>query len=149
MAILYKLYQEKRQHSPNKNKWYARAIHNGTINLNTLATIMQRNCTVKKSDILAVLSELVEVMQDQLQQSMRVKIDGLGSFKLGLRSRPAESVAQFSPNKHIVGMRVNFQPEVKIDRKNHTRAIVFLSGAKVQETAKNTVIAQKTPTPGH
>ena len=41
---------------------------------------LQRNCTVKKADILAVLDELVETMRDQLQDSKRVKLDGFGSF---------------------------------------------------------------------
>jgi predicted histone-like DNA-binding protein len=116
MPVLYKLYQDNRKNSKNVGKWYARAVHNGTVDLMALATIMQRNCTVKRSDILAVLTELVEVMQDQLQSSMRVKLDGFGSFKIGLKTTPADSVDKFLSNKNVAGLRINFQPEVKIDR---------------------------------
>jgi hypothetical protein len=35
-----------------------------TTDLSALAERIQRNCTAKKSDVLAVLTELVEVMQD-------------------------------------------------------------------------------------
>ncbi len=44
-----------------------------------LATIMQRNCTLKKADIVAVITELIETMADQLQDSKRVKLNGFGS----------------------------------------------------------------------
>lgn len=74
MPILYKLRQDNRKNSVNKGKWYARSIMNGTtVGTNELANIMQRNCTLKKSDIIAVIAELVETMADQLQNSMRVK----------------------------------------------------------------------------
>ena len=68
-------------------KWYPRAVMTNTVDTDALATIMQRNCTVKKSDILAVISELIETMQDQLQDSKRVKLNGFGTFKIGMRLR--------------------------------------------------------------
>jgi len=139
MPVLYKLHQEKNEKSKNYNKWYARAVMNGTVDLDTLAEIMQRNCTVKKSDIRAVLAELVETMRDQLQNSMRVKIDGLGSFKIGLRTKCAESATDFNVNQNIVGMRVNFVPEYNIDRKAKSAVYPLLTGAVIRETAKNDV----------
>ena len=60
MAVLYKLRQEKRTKSKFKGQWYARSIAIDTVNTAALAEIMQQNCTVKKSDILAVIAELVE-----------------------------------------------------------------------------------------
>ena len=61
MALNYKLYQSNRK-DDTKGKWYARVTHASTIDTNGLAAIMQANCTVKRSDILAVIAELVEVM---------------------------------------------------------------------------------------
>ena len=103
MPILYKLQQDNRKNSTNKGKWYARSVMNGTVSTNQLAEIMQRNCTVKRSDILAVLSELVETMQDQLQNSMRVKLDGFGSFKIGLKTSAANTAKDFNASKNVVG----------------------------------------------
>ena len=79
MAVNYKLYQCNRD-CEQKGLWYARASYNGTINTSQLADIMQANSTVKRSDIMAVLTELVEVMNYQLGNSMKVKLDGFGSF---------------------------------------------------------------------
>ena len=60
MAVMYKLYQNNRKDSKTKGKWYARAIHTQMTETDVLAERIQRNCTVKRSDVLAVLSELVE-----------------------------------------------------------------------------------------
>ena len=88
MALNYRLYQSNRKDN-TKGKWYARVAHTSTIDTNGLAAIMQANCTVKRSDILAVISELVEVMTTELQNSKRVRIDGFGTFKL--QNRPART----------------------------------------------------------
>lgn len=87
MAVKYKIYQSKRN-DRFKGRWYARAVHEGTVTTDDLADIMQDNCTVKRSDILAVISELVEVMRTQLQNSMRVKLDRFGTFKLAYPPHP-------------------------------------------------------------
>ena len=89
--IRYKLYQDNRKNSTTRGQWYGRAAVMGVTNLETLAARIQRNCTAKKSDVLAVLTELVEVMQDELQEGRRVKLDGFGSFKIGLSTKGAEA----------------------------------------------------------
>ena len=62
MALLYKTYRDNRIDSDHL--WYARAIQLNTINTAGLEDIIQRNCSMKRSDVLAVLTELVEVMTD-------------------------------------------------------------------------------------
>ena len=76
------------------NKWYARPVYNGTVDLDWIAERIQRNSTAKKSDAKAVLTEMVEVITDALQNSQRVKIDGFGTFKIGISTRPSRSVFQ-------------------------------------------------------
>ncbi|ALO49384.1 HU family DNA-binding protein [Hoylesella enoeca] len=142
MAILYRIHQDNRKNSVHKGKWYARAVMNGTVGIDQIAEVMQRNSTVKKSDILAVITELVETMQDFLQNSMRVKIKGLGSFKIGLKTKAANKPEDFNAAANVVGMRVNFQPELTIS-KDGVRRRALLNGAKVQETAHNTVNSRK------
>ena len=62
MALNYKIYQSNANNS-TKGKFYARASHKETVGIKELAAVMQDNCTVKHSDIVAVLSELSEVMK--------------------------------------------------------------------------------------
>lgn len=58
MSVVYRLTQDNRKQSKTKGKWYARSLHTGVIDIDGLASIMQANCTLKKSDILAVIAEL-------------------------------------------------------------------------------------------
>ena len=142
MSVFYRLHQDKSKNTVRSGKWYARAVATSVVDTRKLAEIMQRNCTVKKSDILAVLDELVETMRDQLQDSKRVKLDGFGSFKIGIRSCGAATPKDFSTSENVKGMRVIFMPERSTDSAgNHTKQ--FLEGAKVEELPTNTVEKKK------
>ena len=103
---------------------------------------MQRNCTVKKSDILAVITELIETMQDQLQESKRVKLNGLGTFKISISSSGASTASDYDVRKDVKSLRVLFQPEVKKDVDGN-RKKTFISGCNVQEAPKNAVDTSK------
>ena len=137
MAVFYRLSQVTSPRQKGYGKWYPRAVMTNTVDTDALATIMQRNCTVKKSDILAVISELIETMQDQLQDSKRVKLNGFGTFKIGMSSTGADKASDFDARKNIKGLHVLFMPEVKTDSEGQ-RQKTFISGCSVQEVPKGT-----------
>ncbi len=139
MAVFYKLRQDNSSNPKRKGKWYGRSVMQGTTDTNQLAEIMQRNCTLKKSDIVAVITELVETMQEHLQNSKRVKLNGFGTFKIGLRTSPASEAKDFTVSKNVKGLHVLFQPETRIDS-NKKRIKTFLTGAKVQEMPKDNIV---------
>ena len=80
---------------------------------------IEASCTVKRADVLAVISELVVVMKQALQDSKRVKLDGFGSFKLGLSTSPSDTAKGFTAAKNVKDIHVLFQPEVRIDKSAH------------------------------
>ena len=49
MAVFYRLSQVTSPKQKGYGKWYPRAVMTNTVDTDALATIMQRNCTVKKS----------------------------------------------------------------------------------------------------
>ena len=142
MSVFYRLSQVTSPKAKGYGKWYPRAVITQTVDTDMLATIMQRNCTLKKADILAVITELVETMADQLQDSKRVKLNGFGSFKIGITGEGADKAADFSVSKNIKGLHVLFQPEVKTDG-NGMRQKTFITGCSVQEAPKNDVDTTK------
>ena len=131
MSIKYRLYQNNKSKSEQYKKWYGRAMMLGTIGTEELANIIEANCTVKRSDILAVLSELVVTMKHELQASNSVRLDHLGLFKIGLTSAPANSQDEFDPKKHIKGMHITFLPESRLVAGRRVKTL--LDGAKVAE----------------
>ena len=142
MSVFYRLHQDKSKNTVRSGKWYARAVPTAVINTRQLAEIMQRNCTIKKSDILAVLDELVETMRDQMQDSKRVKLDGFGSFKIGISSLGAATAKEFTSAGNIKGMHVVFTPERSTDAAGN-RIKQFLQGAKAEELPLNEVEKSK------
>ena len=138
MSVFYRLHQDQSVGTKRSGKWYARMVPTSCINTRQLAEIMQRNCTVKKADILAVLDELVETMRDQMQDSKRVKLDGFGSFKIGINCRGALSAKEFSVSNNIDGLHVVFSPERTHDSAGN-RTKQFLQNAKVEELPENKV----------
>ena len=146
--ISYRLYQDNRRTSPNRGKWYARAIHaKDAISTKELAKKIEANVSVKHADVVAVLSELSVVMTDFMQNGMKVKLEGIGQFKINLKSTAADTAADFTAVKHIVGSRVNFFPETTIDG-NHKRRKAFLDGVRFYETPKNDVDTSSPSTSG-
>ena len=147
MSVFFRLHQDKSRNTQRSGKWYARAVSTSVVNTRQLAEIMQRNCTVKRSDIMAVIEELVETMRDQLQDSKRIKLDGFGSFKIGVRSIGAATANDFSVAGNIKGMRVIFSPERTSDASGN-RIKQFLQGVRVEELPqKKEKKSSPTPTP--
>lgn len=148
MPVFFKLkkivrkFNDGREDAAN-NRWYARAFTVGTVGTDDLAGIIQRNCSMKKSDVQAVLTELVEVMQDKLQESYAVKLDGFGTFKIGISCVGADTVEEFSVAGNIKGAHVNFMPSYTVDTATGTRTTQLLKGCKYAETVVNKVERQK------
>ena len=107
MAVFYKIQKNNNSKSSTNGKYYARAYALQTINTAGLITEIEKLCTVTDADVQAEITALVFVMNQKLQDGYRVKIDNFGSFKIGLKSKPAENLNDFSAAKHIVGSRVN------------------------------------------
>ena len=137
MAVNYKMYQDNRKESKTKGKWFARATHSGVVETKQLAASIERNSSMKQSDVQAVLIELTEVMTDMLQNSMRVKINGLGSFKIGISTRAADTQKEFSLAKNLRNIHVIFQPEMTVDRAGKVRTKSLLRGVELREYGKH------------
>ena len=113
---LYSLYQNKNEHMTGSyQKWYARPVVTGLKSLTDVAKEIQENTTAKEADAYAVLKEMKNVLIKWLQEGYRIKIDGLGSFKLGMRSKGVSAVSDFTVNENIKSTRVIFIPEVEVD----------------------------------
>lgn len=110
MTVFYKLRQDNQERSKYKGQWFAHAVNLGTIETDELARIIERNCSVKRSDVLAVLAELSDTIRLLLADSHRVRIAGIGSLMVGLNGRPCSDPTKYT-NDHITGLHLCFKPE--------------------------------------
>ncbi len=130
MAVSYKIKKYVNSHSEKNGQFYARSVVTDLMDMDAMASKIQQNCSMKKSDVLAVINEMVEVMSEAIQDSKRVKLNGFGSFKIGLRSTLAPTLADFSQN-NIKSFHIVFQPEYKVDAAGK-RIVKMLDGVKAQ-----------------
>lgn len=132
MAVNYKIYQSKANNA-SRGLYYARIAYSDPVDLKKLAESMQANCTVKYSDIVAVLTELGETMKNELLNSKPVKITGLGTFRLTLKSKGVNDIKLFNVQNCISGARVRFFPESYKDQVLGKNVKPMLSGIKFAE----------------
>lgn len=145
MTVFYRKYQLNRKNTKFDKKWYARVVQTETVDINALAKEMEQNCTVKRADIVAVLSELVVSMKQHLQASHKVKLDQLGTFKTAVEASPADTSKDFNAKDNIKRIKILFMPETHINKDN-SRSRALLDGCKVAELPKNDVVDTDTPT---
>ena len=78
MAVLVKVVQDNRK---NSNKlFYGKAVAASTLDTKKLAKRISENTTATYPDTLAVLTALVKVMNINLANSIKIKIDDFGYF---------------------------------------------------------------------
>ena len=104
--------------SKNKNsfsqaygKYFATAVYdNHFVGTEELAEFIQRQASVKKSDIKAVLQELGEAFKHFFEMGQKIKLDGIGIFKVGFSSIGVSKLEDCGAQT-ITTRRVLFQPE--------------------------------------
>ncbi len=112
MSVRYKKVMGKGVGSPVANKWYGRAVSMGRVKTADLAEEISHSTTVTRADIMAVLIELTQVMKKHLQNSMTVELDGLGDFRVGLKTKVADKAEDFTA-ANIYGYQILYHPEVR------------------------------------
>ena len=130
------------------NKYFAKAVYDSHfIGTEELAEFIQRQASVKKSDIKAVLQELGEAIKHFFEMGQKVKLDGIGIFKVGLSSIGVDQIEDCGSNT-ISTRRVIFSPETervvvgqekkdgKVKQK-YVNAITLLKDVVFEETHDN------------
>lgn len=147
MAVFYRKYQDKRNGSSSFGKWYGRSVMLNVVSTKELAEEIAHATTVTYADVVAVLAETSQALKRHLQNSHKVELDGIGSFKVGLSTSGANTSAEFGA-QNVKGFRINYSPEVhfvgngQVSEKNHRKGTFvkdLLYGVTAKEAPKNAV----------
>lgn len=105
--------QNNNSKSTAYGKWFATAVYDQRfVETEELANYIQQQASVKKSDIKAVLDELGGAMKHYFELGQKVKLDGIGIFKVGFSSIGAADKVDCTAAT-ITTRRVLFQPETE------------------------------------
>ena len=113
MSQKYIKRKNKNSHNVAYGKYYATAVYdNHFIGTEELAEFIQTQASVKKSDIKAVLDELGGAMKHYFELGQKVRLDGIGIFKVGFSSIGVSDKDDCGAAT-ITTRRVLFQPETQ------------------------------------
>ena len=135
-------------------KYFATAVYdNRFIETEQLAEFIQTQASVKKSDIKAVLDEMGSALKHFFEMGQKVKLDGIGIFKVGFSSIGVNKVEDCTAST-ITTRRVLFQPETErvvvgqekkqngSVKQRYINAITLLKDVVFEETHDNTMNAE-------
>ncbi len=104
-------YKNTNELSKMFGKYYVRAVYDKKfITTAELADYIQMQASVKRSDCKAVLDELGAAMKHYFELGQKVKIDGIGIFKVGITSAPSDT-EEGCTAANVKKSRVLFAPE--------------------------------------
>ena len=113
MSQKYIKTQNKNNQSAAYGKYYAQAVYDTKfIETEELASFIQTQASVKKSDIIAVLQELGEAMKHFFELGQKIHLNGIGIFKVGFSAIGVVKKEDCSAAT-ITTRRVLFQPETE------------------------------------
>ena len=113
MSQKYIKTQNKNNQSAAYGKYYAQAVYDTKfIETEELASFIQTQASVKKSDIIAVLQELGEAMKHFFELGQKIHLNGIGIFKVGFSAIGVAKKEDCSAAT-ITTRRVLFQPETE------------------------------------
>ena len=149
--------QNKNSSSQAFGKYFAQAVYdNHFVGTEELADFIQRQASVKKSDIKAVLQELGEALKHFFEMGLKIKLSGIGIFKVGFSSIGVTKLEDCGAQT-ITTRRILFQPETsrvvvgqekKEDgsvKQKYVNAISLLKDVTFEETHDNAMNVETEP----
>ena len=114
MSQKYIKSQNKNSHTAKSyGKYYAKPVYDEKfIETDEIADFIQTQATLKRSDIKAALDELGAAMKHFLEMGQKIRLAGIGIFKVGFSSIGVTDSNDCTAST-ITSRRVLFQPEIE------------------------------------
>ena len=114
MSQKYIKSQNKNSHNAKSyGKYYAKPVYDEKfVETDEIADFIQTQATLKRSDIKAALDELGAAMKHFLEMGQKIRLAGIGIFKVGFSSIGVTAPDNCTAST-ITSRRVLFQPEIE------------------------------------
>ena len=114
MSQKYIKSQNKNSHNVKTfGKYYAKPVYDEKfVETDEIADFIQTQATLKRSDIKADLDELGAAMKHFLEMGQKIRLAGIGIFKVGFSSIGVAKAEDCTAST-ITSRRVLFQPEIE------------------------------------
>ncbi len=116
-------YRNTNELSKMFGKYYVRAVYDKAfVTTSELADYIQMQASVKRSDCKAVLDELGAAMKHYFELGQKIKIEGIGIFKVGITSS-ASDTEEGCTAANVKKSRVLFAPETSSTPTSETATV--------------------------
>lgn len=103
-------------------KYVARAISDGEVGLTELIASIEKMSTFSGADVSGLVYALVDVAIDMLREGKIVRIEGLGSLRVSVKSRAEDSPEKVN-EKSVKGAKLVLTPDSRF--KKMLKALCF------------------------
>ena len=129
-TLYYQVYQNTKEGTDNYKKWYARAKHTETVTFSQLIThMMEHNIGYPRGVVVGVMMSFVDCLLEIVAHSKKVQLGDLGTFYLGINTKPADKYEEFTPAANIKSCALRFLAsqtnENNLSRKAFTAAMSY------------------------
>ncbi len=130
MTVLYTSFQSVLKNKEQKQLYHPRVVLVGNVGTDQVAREIAAYSSLSSGDVKNVIDNLVTVMTQHLQASQSVTLDGLGSFRLTMRSsgRGVETADEVSASQAT--LQVCFTPASRKNPDGTTATRSLVTGAK-------------------
>lgn len=125
-ALFYERKQSVLANKAGNRVFYPKAVHKGSVRLPKIAREVAEYSSLTAGDVQNTIENLVRVMARHMQSSEVVYIDGLGSFRIVMRSKGkgVDSIGKVSPSQATLTVRFRPEDTRNADGKVATRSMV-------------------------
>ena len=112
--IIYDVYKSTNEKSSSYGKYFGRVIHTETLTTRKLAKHIAEHGSVYTQDVVeGVLTKAEACIVEQLLESKKIKLEGLGTFYLMAENKNggAVSLDKFNPKTTLKGLHIRFLPD--------------------------------------
>ena len=112
--IIYDVYKSTNEKSASYGKYFGRIVHTETLSTRKLAKHIAEHGSVYTQDVVeGVLTKAEACIVEQLLESKKIKLEGLGTFYLMAENKNggAVSLDKFNPKTTLKGLHIRFLPD--------------------------------------
>ncbi|MDF1550309.1 MAG: HU family DNA-binding protein [Bacteroidales bacterium] len=110
MTVKYKIVKQAEPgiKGGGEYKYYLRSARREKLNITDIAKLLEKRSSISRTDIVAVLTGLTDLIPDLLLDNKSVKLGELGIFSLDIKSEASTALKEATWRK-IKKLRINFR----------------------------------------
>ena len=119
MAVHIKLIKNNIKSSSSYGKYFAKTVSQGEVTIREIMEEACRNSHLSEGSVIAVVTELEDLLKEKLGEGQTVILPGIGRFSLRVESIGVDDPKEFNIRRHITRIICGFLPAGRRTQSHH------------------------------